>query len=440
MKHSPKVFSIGLDGGTFDLIDPWLREGQLPNIQTLLEHGTRATLQSVILPFTPQAWGSFMTGMNPGNHGVFGFKQKEEGRYSFQFVNNKTIKSKTLWRYLSEHWKKAILVNIPMTYPPEKIDGIIIGGMDAPGIDSGFTFPPEMKEEIFRVVDDYVIHLHVGAGYLDSDKKRRKAATELIRMAACREKLVLHLMENHPWDFFAVNFSAIDQVQHHFWKYLNGRNSFKDVILNVYKRVDQAIGRICRAVPSETTVFLMSDHGAGAASPYVIFIDEWLREQGLLQFRKSFSIRGLAMRLVKSALTGLSQKLSSGIKDHLMRWFPGMRVKSQGYVRRALIDWPNTRVYSGEHPSTLRINLRGRDAAGIVEPGEYEGLRRELIERLESLTGLQERRSLLRRFCERGTGSHHPSKGFLPPNQGGGLFKFLLQAGHFHKEPEGVFC
>ena len=401
MKPSPKVFSIGLDGGTFDLMDPWLDEGHLPNIQRLIGRGTRARLRSVILPFTPQAWGSFMTGMNPGNHGVFGFKEKEEGRYSFQFVNNKSIRSRTLWKYLSDHGKKAILVNIPMTYPPESIEGIIVGGMDSPGVDSDFTYPSDIKSEILALEKEYVIHLHVGAGYLDSDKKRRKAVGALLHMVASREKVILHFMDKYPWDFFAVNFSAIDQVQHHFWKYLEGDNEFQEIILKIYKRVDEAVGRICEKVSPQTTVYMMSDHGAGPASPYVIFIDEWLKEQGLLQFRKAFSVRGLAMRMVKSALTAFSQKLSSEIKDHLMRWFPGMRVRSQGYVRRALIDWPNTRAYSGEHPSTLRINLKGRDAQGVVEPGDYEGLRRELIERLESLTHPQTGEILIERVYRR---------------------------------------
>ena len=100
-KQTNRVIVIGLDGGTFDLIDPWVKAGHLPHIEALLAQGTKATLNSVILPFTPQAWGSFMTGMNPGNHGIFGFKEKEEGRYAFQFVNNRTLKSKTLWNHLS---------------------------------------------------------------------------------------------------------------------------------------------------------------------------------------------------------------------------------------------------------------------------------------------------------------------------------------------------
>jgi predicted AlkP superfamily phosphohydrolase/phosphomutase len=197
--------------------------------------------------------------------------------------------------------------------------------------------------------------------------------------------LILYLMEKYPWDFFAVNFSAIDQVQHHFWKYLDGKNEFSDVILNVYKRVDQAVGKICEKMPLGSTVYVMSDHGAGPASPYVIFLDEWLRENGMLLFKSSFSLRGLVTKVIKWALSSSSQILTSELKDSLMRRFPGTRVKSQGYMRRALIDWASTRAFSGEHPSTIRINLKGREAKGIVEAAEYEKLRDELVERLELL-------------------------------------------------------
>jgi len=384
-EHPPKVLSIGLDGGTFCLIDPWVKAGYLPNIARLLEQGTRAILHSVILPFTPQAWGSFMTGMNPGNHGVFGFKEMVNGSYSFQFVNNRSIKSRTLWRYLSDHEKKTIMVNIPMTYPPEPVNGILIAGMDAPGIDSDFTYPAQFKDEIFKVVGDYLIHLHVGAGYLDTDKKRRKAVTELIRMVEGREKLILYLMDNYPWDFFAVNFSAIDQVQHHFWRYMDDGGEFSEAILKIYRRVDEAIGRICSKITGETTVYVMSDHGAGPASPYVFFIDEWLRENGLLSFKNSRSTRGFARRMIKFLLTGLSRRLSSESKDVLMRWFPSIRVRSQGYIRRSLIDWSKTRAFSGEHPSTIRINLKGRDPNGVIEPDEYEALRDDLIKKMARL-------------------------------------------------------
>ena len=385
MKIARKVFCIGLDGGTFDLIDPFLKEGHLPNIKKLIDGGARATLNSVILPFTPQAWGSFMTGVNPGKHGVFGFKQKSESDYSFQFVNNRSLKTKTLWNILSEMNKKAILINIPMTYPPEEGNGILIGGMDSPGIDSNFTYPAEIKNLLSKVAEDYVIHLHVGAGYLDNDVKRRKAVEGLLKMIDAREEAVLYFMNNYPWHFFAVNFSATDQVQHHFWKYREGENEFKDAILTIYKRVDEAVGKITAKLGNETTLFIMSDHGAGSVSDVVFFIDEWLRERGLLAFKKVALITSIKRRIIKFSLTFLSKKLSSGIKDTLMRIFPGLRVKSQGYVLRSLIDWSTTKVYSGEHEATLRINLKKRDKKGIVDQEAYEDLRSSLIEELEAL-------------------------------------------------------
>jgi len=380
-----KVFCIGLDGGTFDLIDPFIKKGHLPNIKKLIDGGARATLNSVILPFTPQAWGSFMTGVNPGKHGVFGFKQKADSDYSFQFVNNRSLKTKTLWNILSEMNKKVILINIPMTYPPEEGNGILIGGMDSPGIDSNFTYPAEIKELLSKVVEDYVIHLHVGAGYLDSDAKRRKAVEGLLKMIDARERAVLYFMDKYPWNFYAVNFSATDQVQHHFWKYMEGENEFKDAILTIYKRVDEAIGKIMAKFGNETTLFIMSDHGAGAASDVVFFIDEWLKEKGLLTFKKVALITSIKRRIIKFLLTLLSKKLSSGIKDTLMRIFPGLRVKSQGYILRSLIDWTGTKVFSGEHEATLRINLKGRDQKGIVNENEYDDVRDYLIKELAAL-------------------------------------------------------
>jgi predicted AlkP superfamily phosphohydrolase/phosphomutase len=380
-----KIFCLGLDGATFDVIDPFVKQGYLPNIRKLIEGGTRGILNSVILPFTPQAWGSFLTGVNPGKHGVFGFKEKGNGGYGFQFVNNKTLKTKTLYNLLSEADKRLIMVNIPMTYPPEEVNGILIGGMDSPGLNSDFTYPKEMKEELLRVAPDYVIHLHVGAGYLDSDAKRRSALKGLLKMIEAREQAVLHLMDHYPWEFFAVNFSATDQIQHHFWRYMGADNEFSDAVLNVYSRVDEAVGRIVDRLDDETTLFVMSDHGAGPASDIVFFIDEWLKEKGLLCFKRAAPVAAVKRAVVDAVLTFFSKKLSSRIKDTLMRILPGVRVKSLGFVRRSLIDWSGTKTFSGEHPATLRINLMGRDKHGTVDEDAYEGLRDRLIRELEAL-------------------------------------------------------
>jgi predicted AlkP superfamily phosphohydrolase/phosphomutase len=400
-KAPQKVFSLGLDGATFDLMEPWARAGHLPNLRAFMEQGVWAALTSVILPFTPQAWGSFMCGVNPGKHGVFGFKQKLPGRYSFQLVNNSSLRTKTLWKLLSEQGKRVILVNIPMTYPVEEVNGILIGGMDSPGIESDFVYPPEFKKTLLQASPNYVIHLHVGAGYLDTDAKRREGLAGLLEMVAARERAILYLLDNHDWDFFALNFAAIDQVQHHFWRYMNDGGPFSEAVLTVYRRVDEAVGRIVERLGPDVLQLVMSDHGAGPASEWVVFIDEWLREHGLLQFRQRAHAAAGLRAAVDFGLGFLSRRLGSGAKDFLMRRFPGLRAKSQGFVRRSLIDWSQTMVYSGEHAATLRVNLKGRDPQGVVDGKDYERVRDEVIRLAGELLDPQTGRPLIERVLRR---------------------------------------
>lgn len=397
-----RVFCIGLDGATFDLIDPWIREGKLPNLKRFMEEGTRGVLRSVIHPFSPQAWGSFMTGVNPGKHGVFGFKEQIKGTYDFQFVNNKSIKVKTLWKVLSEQGKKVIVMNIPMTYPPEEVNGILISGMDSPGIDSDFTFPNEIKKEILSLTKDYMVHLHV-AGYLNTDAKRRQAINDLLFMTECREKTVLYLMNKYEWDCFVVNFVATDQVQHHFWRYMTDRDhsvngEFKDAVLKIYQRLDEAVGKITANLDENVTQIIISDHGSGPISEVAIYIDEWLRQKGLLAFNtpnvKSNSFtrnvklfaRSCIRTLAEQIRTLLFKHLSSRTKDVLQRLFPNMRSRTASFINRAVVDWSKTKVYSSENVASLRINLAGREPLGIVNPAhEYEDLRTSLIRDLENI-------------------------------------------------------
>jgi predicted AlkP superfamily phosphohydrolase/phosphomutase len=402
LTESPrKVFSLGLDGATLDLIKPWAEAGHLPNLRAIMQEGVWATLNSVILPFTPQAWGSFMCGVNPGKHGVYGFKQKINGRYSFQLVNNRSLRTKTLWRLLSEQGKRVILVNVPMTYPVEEVNGILIGGMDSPGLESDFVYPPEFKQTLLKVAPGYLIHLHVGAGYLDTDAKRHRGLAGLLSMTEAREQAILHLLDNHEWDFFALNFAAIDQVQHHFWRYMNDGGPFSEAVLTVYRRVDEAVGRIRERLGPEVLQLVMSDHGAGAASDWVVFIDEWLRSHGLLKFKERALARAGARQAVDFGLGLLSRRLGSGAKDFLMRRFPGLRAKSQGFVRRSLIDWPQTLVYSGEHAATLRVNLKGRDPQGVVDGADYERVRSQVIELLGELRDPETNEPLVERTYRR---------------------------------------
>ena len=147
-----KLLIIGLDAATLDLIHPWVMEGKLPTIARLMSAGTSGRLASIVPPITPPAWTSFMTGKNPGKHGIFDFLETETGAYSQRYLNAGSRRAKTIWRILNEAGYTVGTMNIPFTYPPEHLDGFQISGMGTPSESSPFVYPPVLRSDTVVVV------------------------------------------------------------------------------------------------------------------------------------------------------------------------------------------------------------------------------------------------------------------------------------------------
>src|SRR5260370_25764040 len=119
----PKIIIIGLDSATWDLIKPWAAQGLLPNLSQLAEKGVSGELESAIPPLTPPAWTSFMTGQNPGKHGIFHFLEKQPGAYAMRYSNAGSRRAPTLWRMLSGAGHTVGVINVPFTSPPQPVNG-----------------------------------------------------------------------------------------------------------------------------------------------------------------------------------------------------------------------------------------------------------------------------------------------------------------------------
>ena len=161
MQPQDKVLIIGLDGGTWSVLTPWINNGSLPNLGRLQQAGCWGDLLSTIPPLTAPAWSTFATGKNPGKHGVFhfvssGFSQAARTVGATpEIVDSRSIKSATLWDILGHHNRKVGLVNIPMTYPPRPVNGFMITSFLTPPNASVFTYPPELSSKL----TDYQIDL-----------------------------------------------------------------------------------------------------------------------------------------------------------------------------------------------------------------------------------------------------------------------------------------
>lgn len=369
---------IGIDGACWDVLD---RFGDaLPNLSALKNEGAHGVLRSVIPPLSAPAWASFMTGSNPGKHGIYGFKMLRPGTRKFDFVSGSHRAGESLWGLLSRRGRRVVVINVPMTYPASPVNGVLVSGMDSPGTHADFVHPKELRDDLLRRFPGYRIHLHL-AGYLVSDRRKRKALAEILDMVEWRKRLAVHLVEQTEWELFVVVFTASDRVQHYFWQDMERGGEFSDAVELVYRAIDSAVGEIVRRIP-DAAVFVMSDHGAGAFGGKTIYLAEWLRQKGYLVPKG----RGGAVQgAIRSSVDVLRRLLPSGPKDFLNRHFPGLRGRLHSYAGLGNIDWSSTRAFFGENTNTIRLNSRRTFDDGIVTDAEYDGLREEIIAHLDEL-------------------------------------------------------
>jgi predicted AlkP superfamily phosphohydrolase/phosphomutase len=392
-----KVFVIGLDGATFDLIKPWAAEGLLPHLAQLLANGSHGELRSTIPPVTALAWTSFATGKNPGKHGIFDFIERAPNGYDVQYVNARSRRAETLWGALSRWGKTVCVVNVPMTFPPEEVNGCLISGMDAPGEESAYTYPPSLKEELKREVGGYSVDLR-WLGNVKTDAQRLDVVRQSRQIEEQRTRATLYLMKKFDWDFFMVVFNATDRLQHYFWRHVAQDHPRHDAttpelsqaIRDGYVYLDEMIGRLLAALDDETAVMVMSDHGFGAMTDDYFFVNRWLESIGLLKRKldSRLGIQDWGLNALRKLDAFVRRRLTVKQKEFILQKFPRLRGKVESANTLGDVDWSQTKAYSEEMYYTtanVRLNLKGREPHGIVEPLEANALLNFIVRELEKV-------------------------------------------------------
>jgi predicted AlkP superfamily phosphohydrolase/phosphomutase len=265
-KEAPKgrVFVLGLDGATFDLIDPWIEQGYLPHLKAFMDSGAYGTLNSVIPPMSPPAWSSAITGVNPGKHAMYDWYRRLPNSRSLVSETSRSLRTKAVWTLLSEAGRPVGVINVPLTDPPTKVDGFMISGMPHTEV-TGYTEPPELQ----ATLDGYMIDRmgdHLG------ENNAVELLDKFMRTYRERLKVTLRLMQEKPWDLFWVVFTATDRIQHYYWKFMDENHPkyepdadpmLKNAIFNLWVEIDEGIGKILEVMPEDATVIVMSDHGFG---------------------------------------------------------------------------------------------------------------------------------------------------------------------------------
>lgn len=385
-----RVLVIGIDGATFDLIHPWVDEGDLPNLARLMAEGVHGPLESTLPPVTSPAWPTFATGKNPGKHGVFDFIRPMGGR--FELVNAASFRTPTLWQILSQAGRTVGVMNVPVTYPPAPVNGFVIGGMLSP-VAGDFTYPSDLLDPYANRMKPYRIAPHVQ--YKEGNEA--EFAADLLDLVELRGEYALQLMADYPYDFLMFHFQSTDWIQHAFWKFIDPAHPryepqaaarFGPAFKQIYQRVDDVIGQMLDRLADDTTIIVLSDHGFGPLH-YVVNLNLFLLEQGLLRLKRGVWTR-LKTGLFRAGLTPASiwhliERV--GLQNYV--WQVSKSTRNQ-VVSKFLsfddVDWSRTLAYSIGHVGQVYINLRGREPEGIVEPGEeYKAVRQQVIEALQNL-------------------------------------------------------
>ncbi|MER3446965.1 MAG: hypothetical protein C4291_09030 [Candidatus Dadabacteria bacterium] len=399
MRDGKSLFILGIDGGTFDVVLPMIRNGELPTLNRLMKEGVYGELNSTLPPMTPPAWSSFATGLNPGKHGVYDFTERVPGTYSVRFVNASMRHGKNIWTIASEFGKRVAVMAVPFTYPPDRVNGVMISGIDAPGGAKSdprvIMYPPHLYDELIKNVGPYIITSSPVKYIYGGDMKL--ALDRILEAVERKGDTAKYLIQKDNWDLFIMVFGETDLVGHHFWKYHDPNSPFyertlpeiNDAVRTVYGTIDRKIGEMLSLFPNDASVMVVSDHGFGGNGDVVIHLNRVLEEMGFLRF-KGFASAEYISALILDRVKKMGLKLTPQImrRELIKKQRGGIVNKMESWLRFSLIDWSQTLAYSEETPyfPLIWINLKGREPKGIVSPGaEYERVREDIIRRLAAL-------------------------------------------------------
>lgn len=411
-ERGPKVLTIGLDGATFDILNPMIKKGLLSNLAGLMERGASGVLNSVIPPMSGPAWVSFMTGKNPGRHGIYDFHCFLSERSGKRVVNFNDIRARSLWEVLTERGKKSGVLNLPVTYPPYPVDGFMISGLlTPPGAAERRMYPESLYGELKAKFGEYIADV-----WWMQYRKRKKAdlLRDLIRSLEQKHEMISYLMREKEWDFMMTTITETDRLQHAFGDYFfpvdrpEGKDPVIEALLErFYIRLDEQVGRLCREAGEETSVFIVSDHGFGEVRDFFL-INRWLQAEGLLEIKEWTYAKNLAGQALKNSIAGsaIAKTIIRNLEPYRIdRRFRNLSEKSTDggsagtSEYRSLfsdcIDWSKTQAYMDlDDQQGIHVNLKGREVCGIVEPADYEKTRERLIKLLGKVIHPQTRKPL----------------------------------------------
>jgi predicted AlkP superfamily phosphohydrolase/phosphomutase len=332
--RSPRLFILGLDGSPLPLLRRLMAAGDLPNLARVFETGAAVEMSSSLPDVSAVAWTSINTGKNPAKHGIYGFVDRRAGSNAMEIMTARHVRARTIWEIASDAGRRAIAINVPLSFPPQPINGVVVSDFLATSL-SRAVHPAS------------VLPVLKGIGYrIDTDpavaQRSLDAFVEDFRVTAeKRAEAVLYLMDAEAWDLFMVVFMETDRLHHFMWQYMEEDDPvYGAKFLESYRLIDSLAGQIIARLNPDDQLIVLSDHGFCTLKREV-YVNAWLEQNGYLRLRH-----------------GVERDLNA-------------------------VD-ASSRAFSLD-PGRIYVNLQGREPGGSVAEGEVEALLGELADRLRGL-------------------------------------------------------
>lgn len=379
-KAARRVVVIGLDGVPFSYVQRLVEAGELPNLRAILAEGTVAQMDTTVPNVSSVAWASFMTGQNPGKHNIYGFIDRPRGSRRVFIPTSRDMRSPALWELLSAHGKRVFAMNVPVTYPPRQVNGIVVGCFLSPSVEK--AAPNEQVAQALKRLrycvdaDPWRAHADkdVFLGHLDEVFERRIEAMR-------------YFWRQERWDFFMAHVMETDRLHHFYWEEMEqGHPRYAPAFREFYERVDAVLGELRGWLDDDTRLVVLSDHGFCSIKQEV-YVNAWLEQAGYLRYATDNPT--------------------------------------------SLADIADASVAYSLDPGRIFLNVAGREPGGRVQPGpEYERLRDEIAEAALALVDPQSGERIVERVFRREELYHGPHADQAPD---------LVLATRDGYDPKGVF-
>jgi predicted AlkP superfamily phosphohydrolase/phosphomutase len=384
---------VGLDGADLRLVRQ-LGPARLPTLHRLMDEGAFAAQRSVWPPATLPNWTTFLTGVDPGTHGVFDFTTRSG--YRVRFTAGTVRDAPTLFSRLDKLGLACASVGFPATWPPDRLEhGVFISGWDAPvafEADRSFVWPPSLYDALRKQFGPYRFD---DVDEFDADRPgwHTQLPSNLEARIERKVELTQWLLEGRSWDLFAVYFGESDTAMHYLWSLHDPDSprrpptvSAQDAegLARVYETLDGAVARLLESAGTDVELTLVSDHGSGGSSDKVLYLNRALEQAGLLRFHAG----GLASRAVTAAKDAALTKLPPGLRERIFHLggnvLPGL-VESR--ARFGALDMRHTLAFSDElnYFPAVHLNVQGREPHGTVAPEQLARVRMDVEQALRAL-------------------------------------------------------